>query len=79
MKLFNRFQTSHVCNMETLKNMISHDILFIFIYLYSLYFLFSENELLWREISDLRDQHKNQQDIINKVKTKFIGFISLFL
>lgn len=32
-------------------------------------FLFRENEALWREISDLRQKHAHQQQLIKKVST----------
>ena len=28
---------------------------------------FSENEMLWAEVGDLREQHRDQQTVINKV------------
>jgi len=35
----------------------------------------AENELLWREVSDLRDQHKSQQAIIQKLIQFFVKLI----
>ncbi|XP_065676393.1 heat shock factor protein 1 isoform X4 [Hydra vulgaris] len=35
----------------------------------------AENNLLWREISDLRERHKNQQAIINKLIQFFVNLV----
>jgi len=41
--------------------------------MYSFKMFSRENKLLWTEVGDLRDQHREQQSVINKVYTDIIS------
>jgi len=40
--------------------------------MYSFKMFSRENKLLWTEVGDLRDQHREQQSVINKVYTEML-------